>query len=57
MSMIDDGGEANVAPTTPLFASSWLALYFLLKQKLENRRDGGTSSEKPSEPPPPPRPN
>lgn len=45
MSMIDDGGERKVAPAAPLFASSWLALFFLLKEELENLKDGGAAAE------------
>ena len=57
MSMIDDGGETNVAPSAPLFASSWLALYFLLKQELETRWDGGSTTAREQEDEPPARPN
>lgn len=39
MNMPDNGAERGVAPSSPLFASSWVALYLLLKQGLENLRD------------------
>lgn len=58
MSMTDDSGERKVAPASPLFASSWLALYFLLKEELENLKDGGAAADTDSKTPPrPPRPN
>lgn len=58
MSMTDDSGERKVAPASPLFASSWLALYFLLKEELENLKVGGTAAEPDARTPPrPPRPN
>ena len=49
MSMTDDGGERGIAPPKPLFESSWLALFFLLKQELESLRDEGTSDAAPVE--------
>ncbi len=33
---IDDSAERGIAPSTPLFASSWMALYLLLKEELES---------------------
>ena len=40
MSMTEDG-DRGIAPPKPLFESSWLALFFLLKQELEALRDEG----------------
>ncbi len=41
MTMTNDGGDPGAEPASPLFASSWMALYFLLKQELESLREAG----------------
>ena len=38
MSMTEKG-DRGFAPPKPLFESSWLALFFLLRQELESLRD------------------
>ncbi|MEM1413101.1 MAG: hypothetical protein AAGH19_12165 [Pseudomonadota bacterium] len=38
MSINSDGGSRGVAPPKPLFQSSWLALFLLLRQELESFR-------------------
>lgn len=49
MSMTNNGGDRGIAPPKPLFESSWLALFFLLKQEFESLRDEGTGEEPPAE--------
>ncbi len=39
MSMMENGADRGIAPSSPLFASSWMALYSLLKQELESLRE------------------
>ena len=41
MNTMDDGCDPDATPASPLFASSWMALYFLLKQELEALREAG----------------
>ena len=45
MSMTNNGGDRGVAPPKPLFESSWMALFFLLKQELEALREPGEAPE------------
>lgn len=44
MSMTNNGGDTGANPASPLFASSWMALYFLLKQELESLRAQGAEA-------------
>ena len=45
MSMTDNGGDRGIAPPKPLFESSWLALFLLLKQELESLREDDADPE------------
>lgn len=45
MRMTDNGGDRGIAPPKPLFESSWLALFFLLKQELESLREEGAGDD------------
>ena len=47
MSMMNDGGDRGIAPPKPLFESSWLALFVLLKQELDSLRRDGAEPEAP----------
>jgi hypothetical protein len=38
MSIIKDGGQPGMAPSAPLFASSWIALFLQLRHNLEALR-------------------
>lgn len=56
MSMIDNGVDRGLESSSPLFASSWMALYLLLKQEFESlrddepRTDDGPTESRPEQP-------
>lgn len=39
MNMTENSGHRELGPAKPLFQSSWLALFLVLRQELEARRD------------------
>ncbi len=47
MSMSNEGGDRERAAPLPIFASSWMALYLMLKREFESLRDDAADAEAP----------